>query len=275
MNKAELSELALETYGVVNSARKELSKLGQLVEDLTETKADLTQQIEESNGANITSADIKDAIKCILPEVVKETVTQALKEKSITKSYVDALKNTQTAVVQKATESFDNTLEKALVRNQKEIIQSTTARADVEDYERRNRVRNIVITGIPESESNEPKERQSYDVEKIIALQFGDCELRKEDIEHCYRAGRKREPDSGTTDRPRPLVVILKSPKIAQNLHKYGVGRKVDHGLWVNPDLTKSEREAAYKARQSRRNNKLNHVANTNEAETGFQVDDE
>ena len=35
-----------------------------------------------------------------------------------------------------------------------------------------------------------------------------------------------------------------------------GVGQKVSHGVWINPNLTRLEREAAYKARQANRSKK-------------------
>ncbi len=56
-----------------------------------------------------------------------------------------------------------------MARNQHKIITSTNERADVEEYERRNRARSVVITGIPESKSEENSNRIAHDKAAAVA----------------------------------------------------------------------------------------------------------
>ena len=125
------------------------------------------------------------------------------------------------------------------------ILQSNNERADVEDYRRRSRARNIVI---PESKSTDTQNRIDHDKDSIA-----ECGIPKDQIVKCWRAGKK---ETEASILARPLVVILTTPSKANEYHNYGVGQKVSHGVWINPDLTRLEREAAYKARQANRSKK-------------------
>ena len=42
----------------------------------------------------------------------------------------------------------------------------------------------------------------------------------------------------------------------AAELHNLGRGRNLGNGLWINPDLTRTEREAKYLEREKRRDRK-------------------
>ena len=70
---------------------------------------------------------------------------------------------------------------------------------------------------------------------------------------NCYRAGAKRENGD-----PRLLIVTLSSPSLAEQLHNYGSGARVEttggndcrKDIWINQDLIKSDRDANYHARK-------------------------
>lgn len=226
----------------------------------------LKKQLENKQvDQSITKADLKVTVKEYLPGVIRSTVEEVLKSKQIVNSYSDALKKTQEDISKKANKAFDSTLESALVRNQQQIIDCTKAKNDAEDYERKQRSRNIVITGIDESESDNNRDRIKHDIQLITDT----CQIEEQDISKCFRAG-KLNPERS---RPRPLIVTLNTQDMAQKWHKYGFGRKITDQIWINQDLTRSERIAAFNARQARR--KIRHTPNmsTNGARSSTIID--
>ena len=132
---------------------------------------------EERSDEKISTSDIKGVIKEMLPTVVREATEYLIKESPLKKTYADAIRKTELAIVKKAESTFDNTLQKALAQNQKMILQSNNERADVEDYRRRSRARNIVISGIPESKSTDTQNRIDHDKDSIA-----ECGIPKDQI---------------------------------------------------------------------------------------------
>ena len=260
--KKVLSEVLITAFAAMDRSKNAHKKLGDQIKDITQRNTELEAQVQKLNDekekikqelqksteselkGEITMSDIKEAVKELLPDVVKETVAVALKDKKIINTYAEALTKTQDKVVKKAGDAFDNSLEKALVKNQRK----TNERANVEEYERRNRARNVVITGIPESTSEESADRIAHDKAAIVT----ECTIDGNMIERCYRAGRVHEQGLRPS-KPRPLVVVLSKPQLAQELHGYGTGQKIANEIWINPDLTRSERTVAYNARRARR----------------------
>ena len=235
------SEYKAETHHLIDTQ----SQLKDKCDKLENEKKKLE---EERRDEKISTSDIKGVIKEMLPTVVREATEYRIKESPLKKTYADAIKKTELAIVKKAESTFDNTLQKALAQNQKMILQSNNERADVEDCRRRSRARNIVISGIPESKSTDTQNRIDHDKDSIA-----ECGIPKDQIVKCWRAGKK---ETEASILAKPLVVILTTPSKANEYHNYGVGQKVSHGVWINPDLTRLEREAAYKARQANRSKK-------------------
>ena len=59
----------------------------------------------------------------------------------------------------------------------------------------------------------------------------------------------------------RLVLIVLKKEDCAAELHNFGRGRKLDNGIWINPDLTRTERDAKYLEREIRREKKKNSAA--------------
>ena len=49
----------------------------------------------------------------------------------------------------------------------------------------------------------------------------------------------------------------------AEMLHNWGLGRKIENNIWINPDLTEIEREAKYQLRKQRKIDNLNKKGNS------------
>ena len=117
--------------------------------------------------------------------------------------------------------------------------------------EQRKRSRNVIITGVEEhAEENL--------VSTVIANLNGECVPR--DIGQCKRLGTLPKPSEKRNKpvKPRPILVIFRDEQDALYFHNYSRGRKVfsDQNVWVNPDLTRTEREAMYMKRENRRTKK-------------------
>ena len=100
-------------------------------------------------------------------------------------------------------------------------------------------------------ESNAPTSRERIEKD----FQFA-CKLLGVDQDRIVKVVRAGAP-IGTIERDtretRPMVITVESPELAAHLHNHQRGWKVldDYGseYWVNADLIKADREAAYHAR--------------------------
>ena len=221
---------------------------------------DLKTKLKEQEEAPITlpKENIKEIVEDCLPGIIKDAVTIALGHQSVTKTYANALKKavqeTHEKVTEKATRTLDTSIEAALVKNQQEIIESTKSKTDAENYEKMRKSRNIVIRGIDESRSDDTLERIEHDTKTVEDL----CGINRNDIIKIFRAGKIKQRENGDTDvrpRQRPIIVTMVTPEQAREIHKHGFGRKISESIWINQDLTSSERTAAWKARNARRSN--------------------
>ena len=73
-------------------------------------------------------------------------------------------------------------------------------------------------------------------------------EITERDVLAAFRLGDPQK----TRKNPRPILVKLRSEDDANYFHNNGRGYQVGgtgSDIWINPDLTQAEREAAYKKR--------------------------
>ena len=179
--------------------------------------------------------------------VVQTELKKSLPKKKATavasKSYADCFKKEssekQASIIK---ETVKETSGLALVESMK--------RTDSNLMQQRQGSRNVVISGLNETEQEDPKQI-AY---SIIGKELAGFQLN--DILNCYRIGRK---NSGNTDGGRSnrlLLVILKSEEVVSELHNFGRGRRVDGGVWINKDMTRTEREILYQQRKAKRDKK-------------------
>ncbi|MCP4458889.1 MAG: hypothetical protein GY816_12835 [Cytophagales bacterium] len=105
-----------------------------------------------------------------------------------------------------------------------------------------------MIKGVPESDSDKAADRKKEDLDYVTKI--GD--VKPGEVVKVFRAGRKDEE----SPNPRPLIVTLNSPDLANRLHKYGNGNRVllDKVFWwINPDLTTNERKRNFECRELKR----------------------
>ena len=201
---------------------------------------DTVPDIEKSVATDVNQ---QNSLEQIVPKIVEETVSKS------DKKWSDFFKSNKEEIKKQTKEA----------KNQTKMVEKSIAAAKqkqaVENIERQKRVRNIIITNVPESDSNDEKKQTEHDTKYIIDY----FNLSANDISTVYRVGYPNKNTHG----PRKLVAILASPDIAKEQHNYGRGKpiyqedKIKH--WVNPDLIKEDRVANFNARQSRRDQKEKH----------------
>ena len=195
---------------------------------------------------------LNQEIRNSLPGVVKEAVKDISTNTNFTKPWADLFKKTHEELKSETNNVLQESITKALTESKHEIIESVQMKYDCDMFEKEKRSRNIVIAHCPESEAENASERLRYDIEFVKSVTgISDNEIRK-----CIRAGPKEDKVTGTKKSPRPIIVTVQSPELAKSLHKYGNGNKVIYGSkiwWVNPDLTISERQANFNAREYKR----------------------
>ncbi len=194
---------------------------------------------ESDLGSSSLQDQIKTEVLRVLPVVVTTVVVKQT-EVFAARTYASVTKESQKEfVVHKCIEqSSSMAVEKGFQRIEDDIAQND------------RRKRNIVIRNVPESIENTNTKQNKCDkggVEKILNIK------QPSDIIDVVRLGSQKDKGGNIKDYPRPLHVTLKTPDMAEYYHDYGMGYRMDEGnYWINPDLSKLEREANFRARQQR-----------------------
>ena len=87
-------------------------------------------------------------------------------------------------------------------------------------------------------------------MQDILELQEPGC------IVKCFRLGSPKDENNVLKSVPRPLLVEFDKPETASYYHGNGKGVKSRDGYWVNPDLSRLQREANFRARKFLREKK-------------------
>ena len=184
---------------------------------------------------------VRREVESIIPRLVsgvadeiKETkITEAVNAagQAVTKSWLDISKTEQKHLIKEVVMASSET---ALQQSMQVISSDLT--------ERQKRKRNLMISNIPE---NSPGASLKEIVCSVLA---GECAM--EDILYCRRLGKKGA-------RPRIVLAVMRREDDAVYFHNDGRGRRYylqDYSVvWVNPDLTRNEREAMYQERLAKR----------------------
>lgn len=125
----------------------------------------------------------------------------------------------------------------------------------LEQKEREDKKRNIVISGLPESKKETDAERRADDLERIEDVVSNVMVLPDVRVNTPVRLGRFN-PDR---ERPRMLRVTVDSVETKQDVIEKARTRvknsrlEICQGLYFQSDLTFKQRQEAYKMRQERR----------------------
>ena len=127
-----------------------------------------------------------------------------------------------------------------------EQAKKTEANLNLEAYERLKRKQNVIVRGVPESNSDVIATRIEHDLEWIIH----ETDIVKDDIVRCYRPGQRKK------DKPRPLICVLKTEEMVQQYTNFSRGSKIGEGnpkdsYFVNLDLSPADQEADFLARKA------------------------
>jgi hypothetical protein len=199
--------------------------------------------------SDLGSSSLQDQIKTEVLRVLPVVVTTVVKQTEVfaARTYASVTKKSQEEFVHKCIEqSSSMAVEKGFQRIEDDIA------------EKDRRKRNIVIRNVPESIENTNDKQNKCEkgrVEKLLNIK------QPSDIINVVRLGSKKDKDGNIKDYPRPLLITLKTPDMAEYYHDYGMGYRTDEGYWINPDLSKLQREANFRAKQQRRELKKNGVS--------------
>ena len=208
---------------------------------------DLLEKLGEEDKTEPGSVkeEVRNEVKSIMPTIVNEVVAgvksalgptsveKLVKEANdkIAKGWADIAKSEQKLIIQEVVgQTSDSAVTKSLSRISADLT------------EQRTRSRNCVISNVPEGTGGNEKS-----LSEVVSDITGGY-LDPNDIAHCNRLGKKKDTGSG-----RLILVVVKREDWAAEFHNFGRGRKLDGNIWVNPDLTTTEREAQYRARNLRR----------------------
>ena len=180
--------------------------------------------------------EVKNGVKAALPDIVsgiKEALADARVKDQVSWAEVASQKKLITEVVEQTSK---NALEKSI-----QLIDSNLT-------DQKKRVRNVVMSGVKEN----IREGEASLIEVVSDLL--ECDIN--DMVNVKRLGEKK------VGKSRFILIVFKSEEAALYYHNYGRGRKVEGNIWVNPDLTRTERDAMFKKRDERRKRLTNQQRN-------------
>ena len=185
---------------------------------------------------NKTMAEmVSDEIYSAVPVIVTQ-ITEAVKE---------------TIVEHKEPQKWAEVARGIVKETSHEALKESMMLVDSNLSEQRKRGKNIIIAGVPEpviaAKSTETLEQLKELVYEKAHSVIGD--LKEKDIMIVKRLGQ--------TAGKRLILATLRNEADAEFLHNYRRGRKIDGNIWINADLTRTEREAAFMKREKHRKRKV------------------
>ena len=208
-------------------------------------------------------AAVKSSIKA---EQVSGVVEEA--NKQITKSWAEVASGKQKQLI---TDVVKLTSQAALTESMQLVDASLT--------EQKKRSMNVIVSGLPETGLNPSKEELA---DSFVGLMDG--EIDKRDIMMARRLGvfsADKKTQRGEV-AVRNVLITLRYEGDAVYAHNTGRGRKIvmdsqtGKAVWINPDLTKLERDArlnARKERQQKRREEDDRQKTTDESTVGASSD--
>lgn len=114
-----------------------------------------------------------------------------------------------------------------------------------EETEIERRKKNVIVHGVPESDSTEPGQRVDDDL-ALLSVMFHEADVQNLTVDSVVRLGKK---SSDQASNPRPMKVVLNSVEGKSELLKKAKNLRVkEEGGWnrvfIHQDLTPKQREA-------------------------------
>ena len=191
---------------------------------------------------NLQVPVIAARVKDVMDAGVKKIVDSYAEQK---KTYAEMSKGLEEKVA-KSAKINKEMVEDVVKSGNVEQAKKTEANLNLEAYERLKRKQNVIVRGVPESNSDVIATRIEHDLEWIIH----ETDIVKDDIVRCYRPGQRKK------DKPRPLICVLKTEEMVQQYTNFGRGSKIGEGnpkdsYFVNLDLSPADQEADFLARKA------------------------
>ena len=186
-------------------------------EVFSEAKSDKTPTFDTDKWGN----KMLDTLEERLTEKVEDLLPTIVKK--FTKPWVDNFRKSQSEFKGEINKVFRDTLTVTLQETQHETVNAISAKQDAEAFEKKRRVSNIVIRGVPESDSDktEIRKQEETDFNKYF------CNLQAGEIIKVFRAGKRNENPT----LPRPIIATVSSPELPNRLHKYGNGEELSEKI--------------------------------------------
>ena len=273
------------------STGADLSRLEEKIDKLTETvndqsriikktaveKEQAIRQLGEFQGRNIST--LQEQNETILQHI--EEVKNAEKKKTEAgRTYADVAKNTYEKIIDTLEAKLD-TLPKAdklveletkvveKIKEQQKVIKDNTEgiKKVIQSKEQEDRVTNVLIHNLPESEAEESEERKKDDIKKFTeiaeALGVQNFQVLKiirlrQKTESVINNAPEQENGSNPSEkrkektRPRILLLRLGSREHVEVLYnrRFDLKRKGIENIYITKDLPPEEREKQRKLRE-------------------------
>jgi hypothetical protein len=205
--------------------------------------------IEDQNEGEreTVKATVQKEVKAIMPKVVEELVAgvkSALGETSVQQMVKDANEKISKSWVDIAKTEQKRVMNDVVGKTSEAALKESLSKISADLSEQKSRQRNAVMFNVPEGHGG-----NDASLEQVVCG-FAGRGLSQEEIAYCKRLGEKKP------GKNRLVLIVLKKEDCAAELHNFGRGRKLDDGIWINPDLTRTERDAKFQERVKRRQKK-------------------
>ena len=191
----------------------------------------------EVNELDKVGALINKEINAVIPKVVSG-VEEKIREGCFDSVFRDAGRTVSNSWAEIARNDQNKIIKEAVRATTDVALQQSMQLLDSNLTERKKRSRNMIISNVPENS-------EGANLSEVICRKLGEG-LRPEHILSSKRLGKRR-------DRSRAILCILYKEDDVVFFTNDGKGRKFPGEIWVNPDLTRTEREALYQRRMEKR----------------------
>ncbi|NQY00908.1 MAG: hypothetical protein HRT70_07225 [Flavobacteriaceae bacterium] len=234
----------------------------ELKELLSEVLPDIvTQSINESGVLDKVGRDFETAKDAFHES--RKFLSELSKSTTEIKSYADVVKKHGCASANMPNNIVDATTLQTIRKTSEEAMKHGLSSF----LDKENRASNIVISGMSANNDQDLMD----EVCQLISYCLK-CTFQPKDIVSINKIGRQ---EVGDRSWPRLTLVSLRYKADAVLLHNNGKGFMVNRSTWINPDLTKAERDDLYKTRLARRANKSRSTGSITASEGKQHGDDQ